>query len=36
MRELGAAATEMLLERLAGGEPVSRTLPHTLLVRESA
>lgn len=36
MRDLGAAATEMLLERLAGGEPVSRTLPHTLLVRESA
>jgi DNA-binding LacI/PurR family transcriptional regulator len=36
MRELGAAATEMLLERLGGGEPEARTLPHTLLVRESA
>jgi DNA-binding LacI/PurR family transcriptional regulator len=36
MRELGAAATEMLLERLGGGEPAARTLPHALLVRESA
>jgi LacI family repressor for deo operon, udp, cdd, tsx, nupC, and nupG len=36
MRELGAAATEMLLERLGGAAPAARTLPHTLLVRESA
>lgn len=36
MRELGAAATELLLERLAGQSPVSRILPHSLMVRESA
>ena len=36
MRELGAAAADMLLERLAGGEPRSRTVPHALLVRDSA
>lgn len=36
MRELGAAATELLLERLAGAEPASRTLAHTLVVRDSA
>jgi LacI family transcriptional regulator, repressor for deo operon, udp, cdd, tsx, nupC, and nupG len=36
MRELGVAAAEMLLERLSGGEPASRTLAHTLVVRESA
>lgn len=36
MRELGAAATRLLLERLAGREPESLTLPHSLVVRESA
>ena len=36
MKELGAVATEMLLERIAGGQPVSRTLSHTLILRESA
>lgn len=36
MRELGAAATEMLLARLSGERPPSRTLAHTLVVRESA
>lgn len=36
MRELGVAAAEMLLERLAGGQPRSRNLAHTLVVRESA
>lgn len=36
MAELGAAAAEMLLERLAGGKPQSRTLQHALVVRESA
>lgn len=36
MRELGAAAAEMLLDRLAGNMPASRTLAHTLVVRESA
>jgi LacI family transcriptional regulator, repressor for deo operon, udp, cdd, tsx, nupC, and nupG len=36
MRELGIAAAEMLLERLSGGQPLSRTLAHTLAVRESA
>jgi LacI family transcriptional regulator, repressor for deo operon, udp, cdd, tsx, nupC, and nupG len=36
MRELGAAAAEILLERLDGGEPTSRTLAHTLVVRDSA
>lgn len=36
MFELGAAAARMLLERLAGGNPQSRTLQHALVVRESA
>jgi LacI family repressor for deo operon, udp, cdd, tsx, nupC, and nupG len=36
MAELGAAAAELLLERLAGGKPQSRTLQHSLVVRESA
>ncbi|MRW89816.1 LacI family DNA-binding transcriptional regulator [Duganella sp. FT80W] len=36
MHELGAAAAQLLLERLAGGTPTSRTLQHTLVVRESA
>jgi len=36
MRELGAAACELLLARLAGDAPTSRTLAHTLVVRESA
>jgi LacI family repressor for deo operon, udp, cdd, tsx, nupC, and nupG len=36
MFELGAAAATMLLERLAGGTPQSRTLQHALVVRESA
>lgn len=35
-RALGIAATEMLLERVAGGEPASRTLRHELILRESA
>ncbi|HNK17023.1 MAG TPA: LacI family DNA-binding transcriptional regulator [Piscinibacter sp.] len=35
MRELGATAAELLLERLAGGSPQPRTLAHTLVVRES-
>lgn len=36
MHELGRAATELVLERLAGGHPASITLPHSLVVRESA
>ena len=36
MRELGEVATELLLECLAGGMPASRTLPHRLVLRESA
>lgn len=36
MQELGRAAAELLLERLAGGQPVSRTLAHSLVVRDSA
>lgn len=35
MRELGAAAAELLLEQLAGGHPQSRILPHALVVRDS-
>ncbi|MEK8026908.1 LacI family DNA-binding transcriptional regulator [Ideonella sp. BYS139W] len=35
MRELGQAAVELLLGQLAGEKPVSRMLPHTLVVRES-
>jgi DNA-binding LacI/PurR family transcriptional regulator len=35
MRELGSTAAELLLEQLAGKQPTSRTLPHTLMVRES-
>jgi LacI family repressor for deo operon, udp, cdd, tsx, nupC, and nupG len=36
MFELGATAAKLLLERLAGGNPQSRTLQHSLVVRESA
>ncbi|MBP6900240.1 MAG: LacI family DNA-binding transcriptional regulator [Burkholderiaceae bacterium] len=36
MRELGEAAAELLLERLAGAQPASRTLKHALVLRESA
>jgi len=36
MFELGEAAAKLLLERLAGGHPQSRTLQHALVVRESA
>lgn len=36
MNELGAAAAEMPLERLAGGKPQSRTLRQSLVVRDSA
>ena len=36
MRELGARAAEILLARLAGEQPASRTLPHQLVVRDSA
>lgn len=35
MRAIGSVAAELLLERLAGGRPISRTLPHTLVVRDS-
>jgi len=36
MRELGAAAAQMLLQRLAGERPASRTLQHTIVLRDSA
>jgi DNA-binding LacI/PurR family transcriptional regulator len=36
VRELGAAAAELLLKRLAGGAAESRTLDHALIVRQSA
>lgn len=36
MRDLGAQAAEILLARLAGEHPDSRTLPHQLVVRDSA
>jgi DNA-binding LacI/PurR family transcriptional regulator len=36
MRELGAQAAEILLARLNGARPASRTLPHQLVVRDSA
>ncbi|MBC5766756.1 LacI family DNA-binding transcriptional regulator [Ramlibacter albus] len=36
MRELGEAAAQILLERLAGGTSESRTLAHRLVLRESA
>ena len=36
MRELGAAASELLLQRLAGTDPPSRTMPHSLVIRDSA
>jgi DNA-binding LacI/PurR family transcriptional regulator len=36
VRELGAAAAELLLKRLAGGPTESRTLEHALMVRASA
>jgi len=35
LRELGAVAAELLLERLAGGNPQPRILPHALVVRDS-
>ena len=36
MRDLGARAAEILLARLDGQKPVSQTLPHQLVVRDSA
>jgi LacI family transcriptional regulator, repressor for deo operon, udp, cdd, tsx, nupC, and nupG len=36
MRELGEAAAELLLDQLAGGQPESRTLQHSLVLRDSA
>ena len=36
MRELGATAAEILLARLGGQRPPSRTLAHQLVVRDSA
>jgi DNA-binding LacI/PurR family transcriptional regulator len=36
MRQLGAAAAEMLLARLGGERPHPRTLAHTLVIRDSA
>lgn len=36
MHELGRAACEMVLARLAGQRPEPQTLPHSLVVRESA
>lgn len=36
MRQLGAVAAEMLLNRLAGQRPGSRTLAHTIVIRDSA
>lgn len=36
MHELGAAAAHMLLSRLDGKEPLSRSLAHILVVRDSA
>lgn len=36
MRELGATAAQMLLARLRGEQPPSRTLDHRLVVRDSA
>ncbi len=36
MHELGSCATEILLDLMAGGQPQSRTLAHTLLLRQSA
>ncbi len=36
MQELGAAAVDMLLARLAGEHPKPRVLPHRLVLRESA
>ena len=36
MRDLGAQAAEILLARLTGQRPASRTLPHQLVVRDSA
>lgn len=36
MLALGAAAVEMLLERLAGAHPKPRVLPHRLVLRDSA
>ncbi len=35
MRELGAAAAELLLDSLAGRRPTPRVLPHALVVRDS-
>lgn len=36
MRQLGAAAAEMLLQRLGGERPASRTLEHVIVIRDSA
>ena len=36
MAELGAAAVEMLLQRLKGETVASRVLPHRLVLRDSA
>jgi DNA-binding LacI/PurR family transcriptional regulator len=36
MRQLGAAAAEMLLQRLGGERPAARTLAHTIVIRDSA
>lgn len=36
MRDLGTQAAEMLLARLGGEHPASRTLPHQLVVRDTA
>lgn len=36
MQALGAVAVELLLSRLSGATPVSRILPYTLTLRESA
>lgn len=36
MLELGASAVEMVIERIGGNVPKSRTLPHRLVLRESA
>ncbi len=36
MRQLGAEAAEMLLQRLAGERPAPRTLMHSIVIRDSA
>lgn len=35
-RQIGAVASEMLLQRLRGESPSSRTMPHQLILRDSA